>query len=375
MKKLKHIRGFTLVELLVTIAIGAFIMAGMAGVVLNSKNMFVSEQEGASIQENARYVVETLAYDIRMAGSSDCGSWDGAATVVNAVDTDADMTELMDLTAVVGFEGTEDADRASFPDLFVDDADIPSDSIILRYADPATAVTIIDHGTGGGGVPSSFDVEDGVHDFQEGEKLLVVDSGCRSIAVFEQSSSSSSNILHNTGNGNPGNCTKFLRHSDTSVSNIDCNSSSCSPNSCDGLTAVAFNPGSQVMSFIANVYYVGNSNVIPDMPALKMRSLASGDSETRIEELAQGVESMELLFGVDTNGDPTDDGPDGILDQFVDADEVADWGEVKAVRYSIVFRSQEFVHEQAMAVTLNGNDYNDRYLRQLASGVVNIRNR
>ncbi|HMW49708.1 MAG TPA: PilW family protein, partial [Cellvibrionaceae bacterium] len=99
---------------------------------------------------------------------------------------------------------------------------------------------------------------------------------------------------------------------------------------------------------------------------------------TRSEEIAQGVEDMQLLYGVDTNAD-------GDVNQYRTAAQMdvdgsgaidgKDWDKVKSVRISLVFRSQNPVAPSNQTQVINGVTYNDRYLRQAVNSTVVIRNR
>ena len=351
-------KGFTLVEMLVSIGIGAFIMAGMASVVLSSRTMFTDEQESAFIQENARYAVEQLSRDIRMAGSFGCAG-EGISAFVNAVDDD--LGGLIDVDAIIGYEGTSDTDRASFPSSISADADLAGDAVIVRYANPVNAISVTRHRHG-----SAETFQTGASDFGQGEILTVVDSNCRHVGIF-QKTNADDDVDHGTSSAlTPGNCTRVLKHTDSTVDpSLEC--SDCGINRCGSARRARYNEGSQIMQFITNAYYIGDSNVLPGLPALKKRSLSKAGA-ARTEELAQGVESFELFFGLDTNGD-------SVVDRFQEADDVTtgnNWGQVKSVRYTMIFRSRAFVFDEDDPAT---TDVDERYLRYPVNTTVVLRNR
>ena len=66
--------GFTLVELLVSVAIGLFLVAVVGGVYLSSKGSFNYQDAMSRLQENSRFAMERMARDIRMAGYNGCGN-------------------------------------------------------------------------------------------------------------------------------------------------------------------------------------------------------------------------------------------------------------------------------------------------------------
>lgn len=80
----RAVRGFTLVELMVAIAIGLFLSAVTGTVYLNSRNIFNYQDAMSRLQENARFAMERISRDVRMAGFSTCGSLGGSvANTVN----------------------------------------------------------------------------------------------------------------------------------------------------------------------------------------------------------------------------------------------------------------------------------------------------
>jgi type IV pilus assembly protein PilW len=61
-------RGLTLIELMVAMAIGAFLMIGAVTVFTQSRTTFRINQSISRLQENARFALATIEPDIRMAG-------------------------------------------------------------------------------------------------------------------------------------------------------------------------------------------------------------------------------------------------------------------------------------------------------------------
>ena len=338
----KSQRGLSLIELLVSIVIALIVISGVINVVLTSRSTFETEQEASFIQENARFALEILSRDIRMAGSAGCTA-NNAAWYANIVTDDG--TGLFSLDGIDGFEGT--ANVAGFPTALAD-ADVGSDAIILRYADPEAASPIGSHNV----ASSTFGLL-GDHEIEAGDRVVVVDASCRHFGYFVASAATATQVRHEASAAN---CTNELY----SVADVDCPSVS-------GVSQ-PYSPGSVLMPYRVTGYFIDDSNVLPGSPALKRRVYTSAGQ--RSEELAQGVESLEILYGVDETGTP-----DGEVDVYLDADDVADWERVLSVQFTLVLRSQFELFEQNQAITLNGTNYNDRFLRQISSSTVRIRNR
>ena len=65
-------RGFSLVELLIAMALGLILTLGVLEVFLATKESFVLQQRSAAMQENARFLLSRMAQDIRQAGQLGC---------------------------------------------------------------------------------------------------------------------------------------------------------------------------------------------------------------------------------------------------------------------------------------------------------------
>jgi type IV pilus assembly protein PilW len=63
----RHALGLTLIELMVAVAIGAFLMIGAMTVFMQSRTTFRVNQSVSRLQENARFALATIEPDIRMA--------------------------------------------------------------------------------------------------------------------------------------------------------------------------------------------------------------------------------------------------------------------------------------------------------------------
>lgn len=64
----KHLYGFTLVEMMIAVTLSLILMAGVFKVMNSSKQTYALQSELATLQENARFVMDDISYNIRMAG-------------------------------------------------------------------------------------------------------------------------------------------------------------------------------------------------------------------------------------------------------------------------------------------------------------------
>ena len=67
-------KGFTLVEILIAMMIGLFLLAGVLQIFINSKQSYRMQEALARLQESGRFALDFLDRDIRMAGYRGCAS-------------------------------------------------------------------------------------------------------------------------------------------------------------------------------------------------------------------------------------------------------------------------------------------------------------
>lgn len=79
-------RGFTLVELMVSMVLGLVIIGGATGVILANRQSYRTNEGLSQLQESARSAFELMARDIRQAGVTGCDSNGRVANVVRAPD-------------------------------------------------------------------------------------------------------------------------------------------------------------------------------------------------------------------------------------------------------------------------------------------------
>jgi len=65
--------GLTLVELMVSIALGLLVVLAATGLLLSSKSAYMSQSDGANFQDTARYAMENIVRSVRQAGYE---NWD-----------------------------------------------------------------------------------------------------------------------------------------------------------------------------------------------------------------------------------------------------------------------------------------------------------
>lgn len=356
--------GLTLIELLVSMLIASIVFGGVVAVVQTSRTNYTSETESALMQESTRFAVELISRDIRMAGNLGCAKLESVA-LANLLN--GDLGDLIDTEESLGISGYESSDsNPAFPYAVTalvgeDSQSDLSDVIILRYADTdPRKLEQVSHDE----ASSSFrPVNGGSHNFKVGDKVVVVDANCRHAAIFQTTNITGGIGYAGSGSGLPGNCSAHITH-------IFSNDSFSCETAQNKSGSSGYGGGSMLYPYMAHAYFVDESSIVPGMPALKRVIMNSGGA--RSEELAQGVENLNFEYGInDDQGNV----------RFYTASEIRDsddpnirWKDVVSVKFRMILRSQTEALQEPKEIILDGINFNDRYLRQLVSGTIALRN-
>jgi type IV pilus assembly protein PilW len=333
--------GISLVEMMIAMLIGMLLLAGIYRIFISSTTSYQFEEELSNLQENGRFAMEFLTRDARQTGYRGCAG--SQATVTNTLN--GGFGALFDFErAIEGYDDITDSNAADFLQMGISPLE-GSDVLVLRKMNSDILVEIVeqmpdtsaDLKVTGGIDPAPFD---------DGDIVMITD--CQAAAVFQITNYTSGggsikgNVVHNAGGSTvPGNATKDLGHS--------------------------FGPGSEVARMVTSVYYVDtNANGVP--------GLYFKNGNAAPQEIVGGIESMQITYGVDTDGDRD-------IESYVAATGVADWGDVLAARIGLLVASADEVPRgeiDAAPYTVNGTVIpaaNDRRLRQVFVTTVALRNR
>ncbi|WGL18188.1 PilW family protein [Microbulbifer bruguierae] len=352
MKNFQQQRGISLVELMISITIGLILMTGVVQLFLSSRVTFSTQQALARVQESGRLAMDFLAKDIRMAGFAGCSS--RHIDLTNQLN-DQSLTSYKFNVAIEGEDDIGAEPPAGYPDEALEGTDIlvvrsaggsslgikkmnDADYVYARYTSDVAPCG--ENQTGSSGICS-------------GDILMV--ANCRSAYVFQatevlgDSVDEEVQIAHAAGD-NPGNHVVTWGGSD------------------DAASGASFGPDAQIFQMITTVYYIADG--ASGAPSLwqEVNGLAP-------QELLEGVQDMQLTYGVDSNGD-------GAPDNYVDAGELTGaiaWSDVVSARVELLVQSSEDnVLSEPQSYTFNGvevDDPGDRRLRQVFSSTVAIRSR
>ena len=362
-RSLRSVAGLSLVELLVSMVIALVVLAGVIQSFVASKQSFIQESEVAYIQENARFAVDLISRDIRQAGSWGCS---GSGNMANAYDGDLDS--LVKSTAIEGFEG-----GVSTLPAYLTNADTNTDALIVRYGDTNNAQTVDQHTT-----PSAIVLASSAA-YSVGEIMVLSDANCDQAGIFAASAINGQTVSHAV---NSDNCTGMLSGTfecGNCTSSSDCDDGSVGDVMATGNDAL-YSAGSMLLPFVGHAYFINESTFDSNLPSLHRVSITTTGGVPTTEELVSGIEDMQISYGVDN-----DIVADGQANRYFTADQIPDdrataaggnigWDRVVSIRIQLVMRSRNIVLPQNNTTAYLGNTPADRFLRQIVSTTVQLRN-
>lgn len=343
--------GITLLELMIAIALGLFLISGLVYLYVGSKQSYSTQGAVARVQESLRFAFEFFAYDVRMAGYTGCANPRDSTpfTVANPP-----VPQLGLAGSVRGFDnGTGWVKPNGWPDR-VAGTDVLTISSVSNDCG-ANLVAPFSNG-------SQLFIAANSCGFVDNQILVVTD--CRRADVFRATfNAAGTNVTHSGANNTQPVGSPCPVGSGKLVSE-------CGPSG--NYKADAF-----LASLVGWTFYIGLND--RGNPALYRGGYTAGVPE----ELVEGVYDMQLEFGLDTVDDTT-----FVANQYLrshdnagsivinDPNTVPHWGQVISVRATFSARSNEDgVMPQAATYTYNGNAATtDRRYRQTYTTVIGLRN-
>lgn len=330
--------GVGLIEIMIALVIGLILIAGVGRIFLDSKQTYRLQDAQSRMQENARFALELLTNDIRMAGFSGCANLSSITPNVIA------NPPIIALTAATAASGNDAVSSSWNPALSTTLSGLSSpllpdtDVITVQFSQGCGA-----HLKGNMAVvnanlqimsPNSCGID-------AGDALMISD--CVAADVFRATSASG---------GAP---TQTIAHAnDVNTSNN---------------LSKTYQQDAELFIFASRSYYIANgAGGQPSLWRLDNTAATGGDNPL---ELVEGVENMQILYGEDTNGDR-------IPDQYLTVNNVGNLANVVAVRASLLLRTLDNnLLQLAQTYSYNGAPVTatDRRLRHTFTTTVNLRNR
>jgi type IV pilus assembly protein PilW len=301
-------RGITLVELMIGVTIGLFLVAAMGGIYLGSQSTFRAQGELARMQQNGRFAIDSIAADLRNANANGCQGFlasqtpTGNTAVVRVVSIGLPVGDpLSDYTgpALWGSRSGGGAWAPALGALTLTPAPDPAGDVLLvrRTVGPAWGLTAdIDASDA---TPLAVSAGTGI---TAGDILVISD--CSVATVFQAGPGTAAGAIDHP----------VLNH--------------------------AYNSGATVQRLQTVVYYVAptaNANRSGSLSLWSQVAPAYGASTNAVELIA-GVDGLAIHYGVDTTLPA-----DGVADRYAAADGVGGlpggWPQVASARIDLLLAS------------------------------------
>jgi type IV pilus assembly protein PilW len=329
-------RGFSLVELMIAMVLGLFLIGGVVSVFLANRQVYRQNESLARMQENARYVFEVVGRDVREAAGVPCGS--NTMSTTNLLFSTTSWWANWDY-GIHGYEGTETLPAKATGTNPTERVN-GTDAVYVLSSSGNSFITIVAHS------PSItipiFTANVSTHGFIVGDILMACDYN--NAALFQVTSISGSNIGYKSGTSNsPGNKANIL-----SLLGRDPNATPIPPDPDPLHPAIG-----QLAKLSANAWYIGNNGRGGrSLYRIPLRTVSGDAQEGVAEEMAEGVNDLQLKYLV------KEDDSGNLPDSYVDADSITtsdEWKRVVAVRIVFTLASLETVGTNNAALTRTWN--------------------
>lgn len=334
-------KGFSLVEIMISMVVGLFISAALIQY-LSSQRLSNRAQQGLSyLQENTSFALYVLNREARMAGFQGCPKISDLQPNV-LINNFADTTGLTTRSALNGAEGSNSSFFPTLPTW------LSQQMVNGRNIKPNTDVLIIRKaGQIGANLNANMANNDSAINltnkinFSASQFVLVSDCE-RADLIKTSNGTSATTIIHN---------------------NIDNSSASLSK---------AYMTDAMVFPYQVYAFYVRDSGRL-NQSGNRVFSLYRMDLNGIEEEISEGIEDMQLTYGVDYDGD-------GVAEVYQNATTVENnngWANVVSLNVSLLANSVEAGATTPQTYIFNGTTITpgDLLLRRQINSYISLRNK
>ncbi len=331
MKTDKQMRGFSLIELMIALTISMILMAGVVNIMISSKRAYHVQNEMRGLLENARFAMELLSNDLRMAGYFGCALQTPAGVMPLAGRNDVSEANNSDIIQIAFMDSNQNA----FSVEHCPRKEQGTDPCLLSpnplMATPLQMGTKIFNSSTQFMVRGELFVDD-----------IVVASDCGGSSIYTVQSVSATGVTLNAG-------------LDRDYDNR-------------GLSY-----GAELRRVLKRRYFIAESD--------NGFSLFGDDKtidavlETADEYMiTQGIENLQIRYGVDTDDDQ-------VVNQYVNSDGVADMRQVVGIRITLLantiterFDREKDVGTYSLDPEVNYDPADDYRRRAVFTTTVKLRN-
>ncbi|SJM89759.1 Type IV pilus assembly protein PilW [Crenothrix polyspora] len=358
-------KGFTLVELMVAMVLGAFFLNGLLQIFSSTKQTYRVQENLARLQENGRFAIDFISQDVRMAGYWGCGSKVPSITGLNApsffymLEKNIPGKDKLEKT-IEGFEATSASTWIPpldpvFNQIWLDKVVEGSDVLVVRRVN-AQGFSVLNH------APALANLQ------LDATSKQLAEAGITEGTVVIATDCTNAEAFQVTNKINP------LEHKDIAATDETAKKAATPGNNLNNLLNTY--RGGKVYAVNSVSYYVATNRNNEKLLYRRTNGAVKPDEL----QLVDGVEQMQVLYGVDT---ATDD--DSSPNYYVKANLVNDWKNVVSVRISLLLATlDDNIAERSLPLPYPFNDASvngenpiptDRKIRRAFTSTIAIRNR
>lgn len=339
------IRGFTLIELMIAMLLGAFLIGGIIQVFIGSKQTYRMLENLSRLQENGRFVMDFITRDNRMTGFQGCASRTIIPNIIidpknpNPNPTPTTLSSGS-LVALIGIDNVTNNWNASACGT-ANDCVAGTDQITYQF-----------DGSCGGYLTGNMAVVNANIQINAANSCninaydVLMISDCSSSDIFIATSASSGAGVQTIAHANNQNTTNNL--------------------------SKLYGPDAEILVFRTYSFFIRKN--ASGVPALWRLDNSKPVSSSNPVELIDDVENMQILYGADTDATP-----DGTANYYVPAGTAGlDMNKVVSIRVSLLVRSMDDnLAARPLDYTYNGATITptDRRLRRVFTATIALRNR
>jgi type IV pilus assembly protein PilW len=347
----KHsVRGFSVLELMVAMAISLLLLMGVVALFVSSRASYETTERLSRIQENGRFALDQLTNDLRATGFQGCSRAVNTSRrvdyAINRLTSPTSLTWNFG-TTVQGYDGVGGSTFSPALDTTVTFSPSPprpiGDVLVLRIP-RREAQVLYTTDSASGTAPLTVDNVTPAP-FQAGDTVMVTD--CEARAWFLVTGYSAGVIDHAA-------------------------SPSSTPGNVDGDLLHPFRADSQIVPVDTIVYYLAQSSQFPADRSRLSLWRKTGNAAVS-DEIADGIDRLEVQYGVEVAGAVT----------YMDASAVTNWDTVVTVRIAVLARAPDAygndLDTQAHVLFSSPTrvataPYNDRFQRKVFTATIALRN-
>ena len=334
--------GMTVVELMIGLAISLLITLIVGSLYVNSKGIFNIENSVSRLQEHSRFGIDMLETDLRMAGFRGCRGF--LSPPVNTLNSASYQYQYAQ--GLYGFHATGggwaptlDASISSLTP-----SPVAGTDVITVWVPDQPALALLAPMT-----TASDDPQVGANSvFNSGDIAIISDCNAATIFQVTAANPQATGVLTHGVTGTPGNASSDLQH--------------------------VYGADASVYHMTARTYFIAASTLKAGTKSVWRYCVPSCDGAQQLEELAEGVENLQVSYGIDTDGD-------GAANAYVAADNVTTnnhWANVVSVKLQLLMATVQnnvAVSPQSYAFAGASITATDKRIRVPLTTVVALRNR